>query len=194
MLYLRTAVKEDAQYSAAEMLYGQALRLPGQFFDTKIQINTEPLNSYTKELIIAMGDVAAVATRAVTKNKGYIDQALAEATHVFVRDDAIKQPLSPAYKGPFKVIKRASSYYTLDLGNKIDTVSIARLKPAYLEYNYLQSLADVIHPYNRGKQLKPILKQDVQEEKRHQRRVTFEQPVCTTRSGRNVRVPQRYRT
>ena len=41
--------------------------------------------------------------------------------------------LQSPYQGPFKVIDRQGKFYKLDLGTRPDTVSIDRLKPAFLE-------------------------------------------------------------
>ena len=52
---------------------------------------------------------------------------------MFVRVDAHKSPLQAPYKGPFKVLERHVKYFNLDLGNREDTVSIDRLKPAFMD-------------------------------------------------------------
>ncbi|KAI0221410.1 hypothetical protein LSAT2_027247, partial [Lamellibrachia satsuma] len=58
---------------------------------------------------------------------------LSTATHVFVRVDVHRRPLQAPYQGPFKVVERHEKFYKLDLGTRHDTVSIDRLKPAFLE-------------------------------------------------------------
>ena len=57
---------------------------------------------------------------------------LAAATHVFLRVDAVKRPLTPPYEGPFPVLRRSDSGKTFDIlrNEKTFTVSIDRLKPA----------------------------------------------------------------
>ena len=42
------------------------------------------------------------------------------------------------YKGPFRVVSKHAKFFTLDLGNRIDTVSVDRLKAA----NLLENLTD----------------------------------------------------
>nr|CDS32302.1 gag pol polyprotein [Hymenolepis microstoma] len=46
---------------------------------------------------------------------------------------AVKKPLQPPYDGPYKVLQRNPKYFILDRSGTKDSVSIDRLKPAYLE-------------------------------------------------------------
>ena len=55
---------------------------------------------------------------------------LSTATHVFVRRDAVRKPLQPPYDGPYLVLKRTDKHFTV---SRHDTVSVDRLKPAYLD-------------------------------------------------------------
>ncbi|CAE1290041.1 unnamed protein product [Acanthosepion pharaonis] len=63
----------------------------------------------------------------------YLPQRLDICDFVFVRNDAVKKPLTPSYQGPFKVLKRSKKFVTIMGGKDKDTVSINRLKPAWLE-------------------------------------------------------------
>ena len=50
-----------------------------------------------------------------------------------LRDNvAAVPPLEPRYKGPFQVVARGNGFFTLQLGDRTDTVSQDRLKPAFL--------------------------------------------------------------
>jgi hypothetical protein len=51
---------------------------------------------------------------------------------VFVRSPPNKPPLSPAYSGPFLVLRRSPRSFLLQIGPKTDSISIHRLKPANL--------------------------------------------------------------
>ncbi|XP_019883587.1 uncharacterized protein LOC109610110 [Camponotus floridanus] len=73
LLNLRTAIKEDIKASAAEMLYGESLRLPV---------------------------------------------------------DSTKKPLQPSYEGPYPVFDKV---FKVAVKGQLITVSIERIKPAYLE-------------------------------------------------------------
>ena len=58
---------------------------------------------------------------------------LRSATHVFVRIDAVRPPLSRPYQGPFPVISRDPDLktFTVDRAGKPWVVSVDRLKPAF---------------------------------------------------------------
>ena len=45
----------------------------------------------------------------------------------------LKKPLQPPYNGPFKVLKRDNKYFTLQFQDRIDTVSLDRLKSAHID-------------------------------------------------------------
>ena len=45
-------------------------------------------------------------------------------------------PPYPLNDGPFRVLERSAKYFSLDLGGRQDTVSIDRLKPAFLDTDF----------------------------------------------------------
>ena len=52
-----------------------------------------------------------------------------QATHVYVRHDAVKSLLQRPYNGPFLVIQRNDKFFTHNKNGCRDAVSIVRLKP-----------------------------------------------------------------
>ena len=142
MLGMRAAVKQDLNCSAAEMVFGEALRLPGEFFvsadgdcaaNPAFVIDLRQKNpAFVIDLRQKMRLVPPVWHGGEARRK-YVPRELAAATHVFVRVGAQRGPLQSPYQGPFKVIDRQCKFYKLDLGTRQDTVSIDRLKPAFLE-------------------------------------------------------------
>ncbi|UYV60514.1 hypothetical protein LAZ67_1001391, partial [Cordylochernes scorpioides] len=48
------------------------------------------------------------------------------------RTDRVKKPLEPPYEGPFPVLDRTDKYFTLKVKGRNVTISIDRLRPAYL--------------------------------------------------------------
>ena len=67
------------------------------------------------------------------RSNTYVSKELSTCTHVFVHNDAVRKPLQPPYEGPFRVIDRATKYFTLDLNGQKDKVSLDQLKPAHLD-------------------------------------------------------------
>ena len=63
----------------------------------------------------------------------FVAKSLRTALFVFVRDDRLgKQSLEPKYTGPYRVKEKdwGNNTFTLDIGNRDDVVSVARLKAA----------------------------------------------------------------
>ena len=124
LLGLRTAPKEDG-HSPAARVYGDSLTVPGDFF--RIPSDPSPAATYeTVEKLLPCRPTHHPDRRV------YMPDDLAKASHVFIRVDASKPPLTPPYTGPYKVLERKPKAFRLQIRNSTDWVSIDRLKPAYL--------------------------------------------------------------
>ena len=55
--------------------------------------------------------------------------SLASAKFMLVNEDASIFPFSQLYQGPYRVLGRQDKFFTLEMGSRMDTVSIDRLKP-----------------------------------------------------------------
>ena len=132
LLGIRTSYKDDLQCTAAELVYGTSLRLPGEFFVTREGNDTDPL-SYVTQLKQSMRALRCTPPRQPSQRRDYADSLLSTASHVFVRHDAVRKPLQQPYDGPYRVLARSDKFYTLDLNGRKDTVSVDRLKPAHMD-------------------------------------------------------------
>ena len=132
LLGIRTAVKEDTHCTAAELVYGTTLRLPGEFVAPSTDNSLVDPTNYVSQLRKFMQQVRAPPTRPAHRT-GYVSDALSTCTHVFVRYDAVKKPLQQPYTGPYRVVKRTDKFFTVDLGGRHDTISLDRLKAAHIE-------------------------------------------------------------
>ena len=65
--------------------------------------------------------------------KPFIPSDLLKCPKVWLRVDRIRKSLEAPYSGPYDVISRSEKFFTLKLPQGITTVSIDRLKPAYLK-------------------------------------------------------------
>jgi len=48
---------------------------------------------------------------------------------VYVRRGGALPPLSPPYAGPYRVLKRGKKFFTLQIGARVETISVDRIKP-----------------------------------------------------------------
>ena len=132
-LGIRSAVKERLGRSAAEMIYGTTLRLPGEF--TKqytVDANTD-LENYSDKLRVAMSRLRLCPPRDTQQHNIFQFKEIATCTHVFLRRIAIAPPLTAPYDGPYKVVARSGRVMKILVKGKVETVSLDRVKPAHLE-------------------------------------------------------------
>lgn len=133
LLGLRTAIKEDMQCSPADLVYGQALRVPGEFFDAAQ--NDVNRTDFAKDLHKFFDDIRPTKTQHHAKEKVFVSKRLTDCTHVFVRFDAVKKPLQRPYDGPYAVLQKHDKFMDVDVKGKSQRISIDRLKPAYVADN-----------------------------------------------------------
>ena len=132
MLGIRTAFKEDIRTTAAKLVYGMTLRVPGEFFSSSADDVAADPADFVTQLKETFRDLQAVPPRE-QQRKVFIHPDLASSTHVFVRHDAVRKSLQPPYDGPFKVLSRSDKHFTIERKGQKDVVSIDHLKPAYLD-------------------------------------------------------------
>ena len=132
LLGIRTALKTDLQCFAAELVYGRTLRLPGEFFhqDTSAVVDS---STFLTTLKNTMRNLRAVPPQETSQPYTYVHKDLSTCTHVFIRTDAVRKPLQPPYEGPFKVLKRDTKYFTVELNGRTDNIALDRLKPAHVD-------------------------------------------------------------
>ncbi|KFM80815.1 hypothetical protein X975_11052, partial [Stegodyphus mimosarum] len=130
MLGIRTAVKEDQQSSCAELVYGTTLKLPSDMI-TSSKISPYDIQFITN-LRHRMQQSNPIATSTHYQEKCYVSATLKSCTHVYLRVDRVKPPLCQPYTGPHKVLSRTDKTFTIDINGLKSTVSIDRVKPAYL--------------------------------------------------------------
>ena len=135
LLGIRTALKEDISSTAAEMVYGTTLRLPGEFFVSSPTTSLPDPSDFVSKLKSHFSSVRPTPPRA-TQRHSSLPHGLSTATHVFVRHDAIRKPLQPPYNGPFPVLSRTDKHFTVQLNGRTDTISIDRLKPAHRDVEH----------------------------------------------------------
>lgn len=130
LLGLRTAFREDLKCSTAELVYGQALRIPGEFYDRPV--GNVDRAEMCKMLHQTFSDLNAPKVTHHSKPKVFVHPKLKECTHVFIRVDSVKKPLQQPYEGPYEVLQRNEKFFDVSVSGKKQTISIDRIKPAFL--------------------------------------------------------------
>jgi transposase InsO family protein len=129
LLALRASFKPEYNSTPAEMIYGQPLRLPGEFFQAS---EHQTPSDFVTKIRATMTDLRPASTSWNSHQKTFINKDLTNSTYVFIRNDKIKTSLTPPYDGPFEVKTRHDKYYEIIIQGKATKVSIDRLKPAYI--------------------------------------------------------------
>jgi hypothetical protein len=133
LLGMRTALKEDLKTSSAELLYGEPLRLPGEFLVAPEKpASTEATIDFVTRLRSHMNGLRAIPASHHSHPSSFVFKDLNVATHVFLRDDSVRRSLQPPYTGPYFIKGRQTKNLTLDVNGRDVTVSIDRVKPAHL--------------------------------------------------------------
>ena len=128
LLGLRTNPKDDGP-SAAERVYGEPLTLPSDFFPSTSDISPKCIYDRVKQFI--------PCKRSYTpKRHIYIPSDLKKCSHIFLRVDSHRPPLSPPYKGPYEKVQTNEKLCQIRIHGKLQWVSIDRVKPAYINSSY----------------------------------------------------------
>ncbi|GFS93192.1 transposon Ty3-G Gag-Pol polyprotein [Trichonephila clavipes] len=131
LLGMRSALKDDINATCAQLVYGTTLRLPSDLV-TSDSINQTANSTYVTSLIQTMRSLNPVSTAQHGTQNIYINPSLKTCSYIFLRSDKVTPPLTSPYTGPHLVISSNDKNFIIDLNGKQSTVSIDRIKPAYL--------------------------------------------------------------
>nr|VZH92784.1 unnamed protein product [Spirometra erinaceieuropaei] len=132
LLGIRAALKSDLGCSAAELVFGTTLRLPGEMITPTSRGADETPDNLVHRLRQYMRSLSPVPPRA-PMTESYVEKDLDKCTHVFVRCDRVRQPLESPYEGPFRVLARNTKTFRILRNDKEDVVSVDRVKAAVAE-------------------------------------------------------------
>ncbi|XP_050359949.1 uncharacterized protein LOC126779872 [Nymphalis io] len=170
LLGIRSAFKDDIKASTAELVYGEPLRLPGQFFSSAPP-TIEDITEFIGRIQTHVNKLRPQPSSWHTSSNQtfYIPKDLRLTSHVFIRQGPHRKPLQAPYSGPYRVLRREEKTFDIDVLGKTQRISIDRLKPAY------------------------ILAEDQTDQNIKVQEKSDAIPASKTRSGRVVRFPNYYR-
>lgn len=187
LLALRTQPKEDLGASPAQLVYGTSLRIPGEFLQEATETSQHAL---VENLSKAMSSLRPTMTsNHNTKRTAYVDKHLKTAKFVFIRVDAVRTPLQSPYTGPHFVVSRGPKTFRLNINGHIKTISVDRLKAAYVDAGPQSAAADS------PQTIQPQPRTTSSDDPAHNDSLSSStgQPPKTTRSGRRIVPPPRLR-
>lgn len=135
LLGIRASLKTDLQCSAAEMVFGTTVTLPGEFIDPGLNESLPDPGDFVQRLKAHISQIRPAVTRP-SQRSSHLEKDLSSCSHVWIRVDSVRKPLQLPYRGPYKVLERHDKHFVLDINGKTDSVSIDRLKVAYLEEDF----------------------------------------------------------
>ena len=98
LLGIRTAWREDADTTAAELVYGSTLWVPGEFVAVSGPVSAPaPSSGFLHSLQESMRNARPPPALFHSQPNTQVPSALATASHVYVRHDAQRSPLQRPY-------------------------------------------------------------------------------------------------
>ena len=132
LLSIRTTLKPDLGASPADLVFGEGLTVPGSIIPTPPSNDDNAQRRRTLDhLRLEVARLQPTSTSAHRSPRIHVPDSLANASHVFVLRGGHQPSLSSPYMGPFRVVSRSQDSYRIAMpGRGVDSVNIARLKPA----------------------------------------------------------------
>lgn len=117
LLGIHSAWKEDVQASPAELVYGEPLRVPGEFFVPTKDVTTDSADFATR-LRHHMAKLTPVPAKWHAKKVFHVPRNLDTADYVFSRKGPTTKALEAPYSGPYKVLERKAKTFKLNIQGK----------------------------------------------------------------------------
>jgi len=172
LLGIRNAYKEDLQSSAAELAYGEPLRVLGELF-----VPAAPrfeASTFIEQFRRHMDQLRTTPAARHASTGTFNHKDLRNSTHLLLRQDSIRRALEPPYTGPHKVISRTDKTLKIVVRGRKVSVSADRVKSAYVLHGTQHDTGSLPSAQTRNDPKKPV---------------STTRPTQTTRSGRIFRFP-----
>ncbi len=139
---MRAAIKST---SAAEMVYGSTLRLPGEFISPMDQPNPDEATGDVRQL--KKNDAVTPTYSNEEIQETPLQRAELSLLHPRLRSqDTVHKALQALYDGHFPVLQRHANAFNIERKGKRDSVTIDRLKAAFLDSDVSRRPCDVAAP------------------------------------------------
>lgn len=134
LLGIRSAFKEDINATTAELVYGEPLRLPGELLTAPTNETAVAASDLLARLRQHFAQLRPVPAARHANPGSFIHRDLASASHVLLRVDKVRRSLEPPYTGPYRILSWGADKKTvnLDVKGKPQSISVDRVIPAYI--------------------------------------------------------------
>ncbi|XP_029166913.1 uncharacterized protein LOC114937560 [Nylanderia fulva] len=172
--------------TAAEMVYGQTFRIPGQFLNRRPTEDEDDAADFVGKLREQFEKLRPTDGIRHGEQRPFVYKDLATAEQVFVRHDRPSTMLQAPYERPYAVVSRSEKIFVVRMHGKEKTVSIDRLKPACILQHEAEnsSSAEAATRSREGAVDGRGTREDTEMPRREDR--------TTTRAGRKIRFPSRF--
>lgn len=180
LLGIRSIWREETGCSAADLVYGTGLHVPGEFLPPS-EADPQDLGTssgFLRHLQETMRSILPPPPKYHGCHPTYTPHNLAETGYVYVRHDAHRGPLQRPYNGPFKILETADKHFILDVNGRRESVSVDRLKVAYGQGDPTPSSQHNLDQPVPAMPPSPTAGTNT--------------PLPTSRYGRPIKAPQRY--
>lgn len=189
MLGIRATIKEGIRATPAELVFGQTLRLPAEFF---VEHEGKPNETeFIRDFRRIMNKIRPSQTTNHSKEKPFVQRELNRCKWVFMRNDTVRAPLQQPYDGPYEVIKRYDKFYKIAIKGKNKNVTIDRLKAAFVEDSNEPLDNRSNNQYKTGSKTKANKTSNTSTNSNPNITPQPDVTIRTTRSGRRVKFPDR---
>ncbi|GFW62934.1 integrase catalytic domain-containing protein [Trichonephila clavipes] len=129
LLGLRASLKEDILCTPAELVFGTTIRLPGEMFDSSKP--DDDVVNFVSKLKSHMQSLHLNHQNTMANVQFFYPSRTVGSNTCFLRREMLRRPLQQPYDGRFKVLQRKDKVFFLDINGKRVSVSIDRCKPAF---------------------------------------------------------------
>ncbi|BHF77687.1 hypothetical protein SprV_0602079600 [Sparganum proliferum] len=129
LLGIRSALKPDLDCSAAELVFGATVRLPGEMISPTQRGAVEDPTNLLHSLRQFMRTLSPVPPRS-SASLSYFEKDSATYSHVYLRCDRVRRHLEPPFEDPFRVLSRGTKTFRIQRDNREEVVSVDRPKAA----------------------------------------------------------------
>lgn len=134
-LFWNNSLLAGSKYTAHQLAFGYSARLPSDFLTAeKPIVPPKDIDEATVEMLRAMSALSpALTTHNNIESRPFIFKDMATCESVWLRDQSTLHKYVDRHRGPYKVIDRTDTCYTLEMDDgKHTKQSITLLKPSFV--------------------------------------------------------------